>query len=89
MTCLVPNCQHPQSRDNLCRWHRKDAQLWRDDPELGLVRFCTACDEWLPAEPAPDAEGNPVRFWIRWSRRCYACELQIHQNRQRAKKAAA
>lgn len=89
MICLVPNCQHPQSRDNLCRWHRHQAQFWRDDPELGLVRFCMACDEWLPAEPAPDAEGNPVRFWIigTWVR-CYACTLTENTERMRRRVAA-
>lgn len=89
MTCLVPNCQHPQSRDNLCRWHRKEAQLWRDDPELGFARFCTGCKDWFPLEAGRDADGNPVRFWVlgTWVR-CYACTLTQNTERMRQRAAA-
>lgn len=80
MTCLVPNCPHPQSRDvSLCRWHATHAEHWRVDDELGLMRFCTGCGEDWPADES---------FFYPRGWRCRACVLEDY-NRRRSERVAA
>lgn len=90
MTCLVPNCKHPQRPGiAFCRFHRRGMAHWRYDEELGLSRFCTGCNEWFPAEPSNDAEGRPVVFFFTRETRCRACILEKNAFNVRASRARA